>query len=67
MSLNPHDYPTAHRTAEQLRQLEHDDFWRGANAMWTHLVHDAGQRLARSSTRLQSALKRRQRATRPCG
>jgi hypothetical protein len=67
MSLNPHDYPAVHRAAEHQRQLAQDDFWRGANAVWTHLMHDANQRFVRSTTRLQSALKRRQRVARPCG
>jgi hypothetical protein len=67
MSFNPHNYSAVHSAAERERQIEVDDFWRGANAAWTRLMQDAHQRLERSSTRLQSTLKRRQRVSRPCG
>ncbi|WP_157559383.1 hypothetical protein [Hydrogenophaga crassostreae] len=32
MPLNPHDYATARRYAEHLRQAEQDKFWRRAYA-----------------------------------
>jgi hypothetical protein len=66
MSANPHNYSAVHRAAERERQSEFDDFWRGANAAWAHLMQDAHQRLQRSTTRLQSALRRHQRVARPC-
>lgn len=62
MNLNPHDYATARRTAERLRQTEQDAFWRSAEAAWQRVNPTPAQKLTRSHQRLQALLARRKAA-----
>ncbi|MBQ0917331.1 hypothetical protein KBW71_02645 [Hydrogenophaga aromaticivorans] len=59
---DPHDYPSARRSAEHLRREALDDFWRGADAAWARIQLDAGARLTRSTQRLQARLRHRHAA-----
>ena len=59
---DPHDYPSARRSAEHLRREALDAFWRGADAAWARIQLDAGARLVRSTLRLQARLRHRHAA-----
>lgn len=66
MNLNPHDYATARRTAERLRQTEQDAFWRSAEAAWRRVNPTPAESLTRSQQRLQALLARRTAVANPC-
>ena len=54
-----HQHAAARQRADADRREAIDDFWRGADAAWARVQQGLGERLARSTCRLQSRLDRR--------
>lgn len=57
--IRAHQHATARRQADVDRHEAIDDFWRGADAAWARVQQGLGERLARSTRRLQARLDRR--------